>query len=353
MRSTVLGLLALALMACGDPAPSPPPVTGAWEAQEVLSTTAKIGGVAIGDVDARHTGNEIVAVTGDGEVWIVFREAGAWKGERAADLPGEMIQCAIGDADLTRPGLEIVAVGMAEGTEDDGGLGSAWLIHSSQAGWTQTLLCQDAALIHGVAILPGTVVVVGFSHHATRVRKAQDGWSTLRLADLGAPGKIAIPYEDTVLVGCADGAIWQIQDLESGETILRARGAAGQSRLGSEGTRILAAGDDGQLSLVVDGQLEAIHRESTKLRGAVLAELDPGSEGAEAATAGYSGRVTVLRQTELGGRHRHWQPEVIYEGGERLHHLAAGELDGEGIGLELVTCGYSRKVIVLRRRAAR
>ena len=71
---------------------------------------------------------------------------------------------------------------------------------------------------------------------------------------------------------------------------------AGQSRLGFAGGQLIAARDDGVLAVfalpadlgtVGPGTGREIHRETQKLRGAVLADLDPASPGLEAATAGY------------------------------------------------------------------
>jgi hypothetical protein len=119
---------------------------------------------------------------------------------------------------------------------------------------------------------------------------------------------------------------------------------AGRARLGTDGTRVVAADDDGTLSLIADEQRTTIHTETEKLRGAVLAELDPENSGLEAACAGYARRITVLRRT--GGS---WQSEVVHEGTDRFHHLLAVELDGRP-GLELVACGYDGGLLVITRR---
>ncbi len=355
LRAALLLFLGLGSGGCGDPpgpkpgglAPGPEPA--AWEAVVVLEATAKIGGVAAGDVDPRHPGPEVVAVTAAGEVWVAHRAGEGWTAERAAQMPGEMIQVAVGDADPTRAGLEIVAVGMANGPEDGGGPGAAWLVAWTGDAWTQTLLFEDERLVHGVAVLPGAVVVVGFSTHATRLARAAEGWQARRLAELGAPGKIAIPFGAGVAVGCADGSVWVLDPETEGGARRLFQAPAGQSRLGTDGERLLCAGDDGRLRLWRPGageRLDTLHAEERKLRGAVLADLDPATPGLEAATAGYGGRVTLLAPGPGGA----FTARTIHTEGEALHHLALAEVDPAGPGPELLACGFRRRVVLLRRR---
>ncbi len=44
-----------------------------------------------------------------------------------------------------------------------------------------------------------------------------------------------------------------------------------------------------------------------------------------------------------------WFSEVVHTDDQRFHHLAVGELDAKSPGLEIVGCGYSRRLILARR----
>jgi hypothetical protein len=323
----------------------------------VLGLGQKVGGVAVGDLDARHAGNEIAAVTATGEVWVAHREGTEWRGVLAGRLPGEMIQCFVGDLDPARPGQELLAVGMAEGPEDGGGKGAAYGLWLEDGGWQVEPIAEDDALVHGGCVWGGRAFLVGFSRRATEAVRGDGGWRVRPVADLPGAGKIAVPTAISVLVGCASGEVLESVHDPRGDawtTRVLARGTAGQSRLGTDGARIVCAGDDGVLSLLergrdgAEGRLIPIHRDDAKLRGAVLAELDSTSPGPEAATTGYSGRIVVLRERDGA-----WEAEQVHEEGEPLHHLAVGELDERNDVRELVACGYGGKVLLLRRTPTR
>jgi len=120
---------------------------------------------------------------------------------------------------------------------------------------------------------------------------------------------------------------------------------AGQSRIGTDGSRLLAARDDGGLGLWSDGARMDIYSEGAKLRGAVLADIDPDVPGLEAATAGYEMRISVLYPQGDG-----WSARQVFTDTGRFHHLAAGELLSYGRGTELVSCGYSKRLVVIGKR---
>ena len=128
----------------------------------------------------------------------------------------------------------------------------------------------------------------------------------------------------------------------------------GPARIDARGEEILVACDNGSLNKVgldLRSGLSArrrLHKESQKLRGAVLADLDPSVPGVEAATAGYGKTITLLYRPQ--GDEEAWTPVTLWRDTEKLHHLAAGELLADGQGLELVAVGYSGRVIVAARR---
>jgi len=159
------------------------------------------------------------------------------------------------------------------------------------------------------------------------------------------PGKAAVKTQFGTAFACADGAVVMARRFEDGwRSNEVTRRSAGRARLGTDNARVLVADDDGVLSLIGRDGTDLVLRDSGKLRGAVLAELDPRGEGLEAATAGYNRRVIVVSRIDGS-----WSPEVIYEDADKLHHLAAADLDGTP-GAELVTCGFGGRVVILRRR---
>jgi len=350
MRGLGIGLFLATLGACGGSDTGSP---GTWTATVVFEAPDKLSGCDIGDLDPRHPGNEIATVCGNGDVYVVHRDGDVWKHDIVARTQGEPIQCAIGDADPAREGAELVVVGMATGNEDSGGAGAAHLIWWDGYGWKRKLLFEDTALIHGVCIgefdpaRPGhEILLVGFSNRATMLCKEAGAWISETAADLGSAGKTAVAYRAGAAVVCNGGTVVHVRKTGgswASEVLDQAK--AGQSRIGTDGQRLLAARDDGALGLIGRAGRKDIHKEGQKLRGAVLADLDPAAPGIEAATAGYEGTITVLYP-----KGNAWQAETVFRDNGRFHHLAAGELLAAGTGLELAGCGYSRRLTVVARR---
>ncbi|HLU39255.1 MAG TPA: hypothetical protein VK081_07705 [Planctomycetota bacterium] len=322
-----------------------------WMAEVALDAGVKLSGCAVGDLLPEHPGDEIVAVGADGAVHVVWRERGRWRSAVAVRHPGELVQVAVGDVDPRHPGPEIVAVGMAEGSEDDGGRGAAIVVRRDGDGWRSSPWTADA-LVHAVTVTGGVALVAGFDHAVHRLRVADGAVTGERVARLPAAAKGMVVLHGVAFVACTDGSVVRVDPgrADPGATAaVDLRGPAGYARIGTDGERLLVAGDDGALTLLVrsgEGWARTeLFRDAAKLRGAVLADLDPTRPGIEAATAGYSNKVTLLR--ERNGR---WRGEVLLEDEAPLHSLACGDVDGRP-GLELVACGFAGKVHVLRRGA--
>ena len=362
VKTSFLDALLLGLAACGgdaDPTDGGPEAGSApvsWGATIAFEAGQKLGGCAVGDVDPTHPGNEILAVAASGDVYVVRHDAQGWHGEVVATAGGEMIGCAIGDADPARPGLEAVVGGMRTGGEDSGGMGAAHLLYRGDDGWHLEPILDDTALVHGVCIGDvdpthdgNEVVCVGFSRRATVLGRDGVGWKTLGSADLTSPGKNAVVFKGGAVVACAGGSLDCVSFDDgawSNESV--PLGYGGLARVDASGEQILVACDDGGLQLVEFEGHRTIHKESQKLRGAALADLDPSVPGIEAATAGYGKTVTLLYPPKAG--ETTWTPLTLWRDTEKLHHLAAGELLADGQGLELVAVGYSGRVIVAARR---
>lgn len=341
-RRAAAGLLALLPLACAP---------ARWHTETAFTAPAKLNGCAIGDLDPRRAGNEIATVCANGDVYLVHRAGASWKHEKVAHLPGEMIQCAIGDVDPVHEGSELVVAGMKRGEERDDAPGAAHVIRLDGDAWKAEPLLETDALIHGVCVAdldpdrPGNeVLCVGFPARATVVGRDGDAWKTVAIIALEGAGKTAVPYRGGAAVTCKSGALLHVHRAGGWKAEVLDRAPGGQARIATDGARILTGRDDGGLGLLDAQGRTDIYSESQRLRGAVLADLDPDSAGLEAATAGYSGKVTVLHPGKDG-----WRATTVFEDTGKFHHLTSGELPGCGDGVELAGCGYSKRLTVIFR----
>lgn len=320
----------------------------------VFEVADSLGGCAVADVDPDRGGNEIVVTSGKGIVYVLYPGGELpWKSEIVLRSPGEMIQVAAGDADPSRPGNEIVAVGMAEGPESDAGPGAARLVYKEGGAWKSSAIFEEDALVHGVGIGDAGVFVTGYDGmvHLLRPRKG-GAFETVSSAAIPGNGKAALAIAGGAWVACTDGSLVKVTAGDDGRlaTAVADKRDSGRARLATDGARVLVCDDDGTLSLVGATGRREIFREAggKKLRGAVLADLDPRSPGLEAATTGYSGKVTVLYpRTEGAAPATEYAPFVLFSDRAGFHHAAAGDLDGLP-GDELVVCGLAGRVIVFR-----
>ena len=319
-----------------------------WRSQVLLETGSRLSGVAIGDVLPDAPGNEIVVVGTDHTLRLIWRDGTEWRDEIIARTPGEMIQVDVGEVDANRPGDEIVAVGVTSGGEDDTGAKGA-VVYVTQDGdeWTATQVFEDTALLHGVCIRPSGIWVTGYSKKV-HLLGPQDAvpWPA-HSAPLPGPGRSIAPTSGGVVVACRDGSVIYIalSGVFGPVPLPRDKRDAGRARIATAGRDVLAADDDGTLTLLTTSDDNAhqgvvLHRSTDKLRGAVLADLDPTAPGLEAATAGYDGTIRVFTRVSS-----QWSEDVVARDTDRFHHLTSGELPGWK-GVVLVGVNYSGKVTV-------
>lgn len=317
-----------------------------WTTRIAFVAPAKLGGCAVGELDPRGSGPEIAAVSEDGRCWVVRREGGAWIPQEAHRAQGELIQCAVGDVDPSSPGEELLAVGMLQGTEDDAGAGAAWVIARRGESWSAEQVHVAPRLLHAAAVFEGAAFVAGFDRRVTRLSRAGGEWQTEFLVELPGDAKSMVPARGGVAVACTDGSVLLLRRGASGwSSEVIDRRASPRSRLGAQGELLAVSDDDGTLSLLGPGERREVFRSSDRLRGAVVADLDPDLPGLELATAGYTGEVSVI--TALEGE----TPRVLvpFVDVARLHHLSAGNLDDDP-GTEIVASGYSGLLVVIDRR---
>lgn len=313
-----------------------------WTSEIVYQAQTKVGGCAVGDLRPDIPGLEIAIVCGNGEVYVLARGRSGWTSELAYRAPGEMIQCAIGEVDEARPGDELVVVGIASGGEDSGGPGAAHWIWRDGSGWKGQEIFGAEALVHGVCIARGSIFVTGYDRLAHRVYRADDLWTSEVIAELPGAGKSAVAFDRGVAFACTNGSVVVAKrNLPAWTTEVLDERDAGRARLAAHGPRLVVADDDGTLSVLEAGNPIRMQVGSAKLRGAALGDLDPTTPGLEAATAGYGRAVTILYP-----RGKTWAQRPVFTDTDRLHHLASGDVDGDG-RLELVVCGYSGRIVLL------
>jgi len=360
-RSFVPSLLAVSasLAACARPAPTFEPLPSVVEVVHVAG--AKLGCVAIGDVQPELPGAEIVAVAVDGRVVVVRRQQERWRSTVAAQTPGELIAVAVGDLVPSHPGDEILAVGMASGDEDSGGPGAVWLVTRNRPeGYEARQVLEPAALQHAAAIgdfdprRPGLEALsAGFDQRVHLFAFDDDLVATHReVAELPGPAKGACVHGNAALIACASGHVVALAAAGEGFELRTVHtGPVGFARPAVHGERLVVAADDGALvEIALDGGAEArvLHRQGAKARGAFLGDLDVSTPGLEAATVGYEGRF-VLVWPERPGPDGLPTARVLFESTAALHHLAGGDVLPDRPGDELVSVGYAGEIVLLSR----
>ncbi len=359
------GLCALALGCSNGPPATPggggattaaPEVTNpTWRSEVLLDTGSKLSGVVVADFVPSSTGNELLAVGTDHRWHLCRAGESGWSSEAIAQTPGEMIQIAAGDIWLRGDGTaEAVAVGVAAGNEDDpGAKGAAVLLrrNDDDSAWITEQIFEDSALLHGVAIVGEHVWVTGYSRRVHRLTRTAEGAWVALTADLPGPGRSIAPSAlgGSVIVACKDGSLVLVR--AEGDT-LKVTGLdkrnSGRARVGTAGTTgpgaTVVCDDDGTFTLRGSGESTVLYKADQKLRGAVVADLDPDSPGWEAATAGYDGTMRLFRQGPGG-----WIGTIVATDSDRFHHLTSGTLAG-WTGIVLVGVNYSGRVTVAGRK---
>jgi len=376
-----------------EPLSVPAVLSDAWELSTVFRGDTRINGVACGELDPSSPGDEIVAVDRRGAV-RAFRRSG--EGFEPMDFRpaggasmGELVQVICADLLPSVPGDEIVAVGMFEGGEDDGGRGIvrvfARLPWGDGEGWMGASLVTPG-LVHAVAAgdldpsRPGLeVVVAGYFGEARLLGVTlTDQWYAVEdlsgAHELGHEGnaKGACLTAGGFALACDDGGLSEFTRGDDGALSIHGRrdlGAALARIAPFPGDGVVVCDNGGMLRVIergaggqLNGAVTGLERADNRLRGAVVADLVPGDEGVEVATAGYDGviRVVTLENVEIRSMDHPNRAarsglmsskRSVARDSAKLHHLTTGEIDG--LGLCLVSCGYSGSVLVVHRVEAR
>ena len=348
MRAFQLRILALLvtwwLPACSAPTSTPAEGEVDFPAAEVLLEDAgKLGGCAIGEADAAWPGPELAAAGSDGRIHVLHREQGAWIHEVVDRMPGEQIQLAAGPVGPDNVSA-VVSVGVLEGGEDDGGAGVAWLVFRGRDGWSRRELLRDEALIHAVAIgdldagWPGNeVVVAGFSGRVTLIGLGTGEPVAQGIGHLPANAKGLTLGLGGVVVACDDGSLLRLIDTPAGwVSSVLAKHDYALARISGRDDGVVYCGNGGLLRTWNGNRSRDIYSSKDRLRGAVFVNTP---DGLRLASAGYD-RSVRLHALDRGAGQR-----FLFADTDRLHHLAAGEIDGSGA---LLACGYSGKLTLQR-----
>lgn len=336
-----------------------------WDSEILLTCDTGMGGAAIGDLDSGLPGSEVAVVNGDGEVWLVGRTEGGWHPQRISKCEGELIMCAIGDVDPRYPGNEFVGVGVAAGRESISGQGQLLLVRRDGDAWVAESIFSDDRMLHGVAIGDvsarhhgNEIVACGFNHRATLLHLGENGWTPETIYVGNDRLKIALAADvlparigSEVLVCGSDGNVVALWEHKLGwQHRVVFSDSAGQSRIATADSGILVGGDMGKITLCrrqgAHWSPEFLARDTAKIRGVAIADIDPDHPGVEMYACGYSGKVTQLVHDDNG----YWKSRVVFMTDRPLHHLLAGEVDSTHPGPELVTCGHGGKLFLLYPR---
>ena len=333
-----------------------------WQAEVLLESNRGMGGAAIGDLDPEIAGNEVAVVNAAGEVWLARRTRNSWRPERIHNGKGEMIMCAIGDVDPRHAGSEFVGVGMVSGEESLDGPGQVLMIRRDGDKWNATQIFEDSHMIHGVAIgdvsarTPGNeIIACGFNHRVTLLALDGERWRSEVIYVGNDRMKIAAIADvlqereglEVVVAGSNGNVVLLWEDRLGWKHEIIYSDAVGQSRVACGALGVFIGADKGKVTLAQrkDGRWvsECLTRDSGKIRGVAIADIDPQVPGPECYAGGYSRNVTQLTR----GADGFWRSKVIYTAERPLHHLVAGEFDAAHLGPELVTCGHGGRLIKL------
>lgn len=320
--------------------------TSTWTTRVLVQSTTRLGGCAIGELDPASAGLEIAAVAQGGQCYVARREGASWSISTVYRAPGEMIQCAVGEIDPTSEGDEFIAVGMVEGSENDGAPGAAWILGRRAGRWQAELALEAPRLLHAACVSDGAAFVAGFDRRVTRLVRGVSDWTGEVVAELPGDAKSMAAARGGVVVACTDGSVVLVRQAGGAwrSEVIDKRDAP-RARIGAAGERLVVCDDDGTLSILDGANRKEVFKSAMKLRGAVLADLDPRRPGLEAATVGYSRELSVVWSLDASA------PGVTtpFIDSAGLHHLAAANLDDDP-ELELVTCGHSGLLVLLDAR---
>jgi len=288
---------------------------GRWSLAPVIHDHEWLGGLAHGEIDPRVEGPEVYTGGKRGNLYQV----GAFPGgvldcRRIAHLPGREIHILVaGDFDPRTPGREVLAFTNPGGlfrltpTGPDGRFETEHLMDLVSR-------VRDAVVLPAAEGEPPAVVTATRGGRLEMLRNGADGpqWSVIHEERMGM-GRVALRPPE------AGQPLVLYSTLEDG--------------------RVLRHEQDG-----TTWKTETIHRGPAGPRGVTAGRFaeDPGTE--TVAVFGYGMRVEVRTRGDEG-----WTAETIFTDTDKGHWMATAEVDGRNGTREIVTCGYSGRIVLLSR----
>lgn len=290
--------------------------SGRWTPTTLISDPKWLGGFAHGDIDPRIAGSETYVGAQSGNIYQIV----AWPNlvldyRLVASLEGrEVHTLAAGQLDPSTPSPEIIAFTVPGGV------------------YTITPTGPD-----------GRFEAKHLADHVGRVRQAvvlpPSGDAASAVVTVARNGRLA-------LLEINDGGVkWR--------TIYETEMGMGRVAVGSGGpnrsTVLYSTLDDGRIlrheqQNITNWVTQVIYNGPQGPRGIAAGQFTDDSAAETIVIGGYSKKVELL--SRVGDR---WQAETIFEDSEKLHWLAAAELDGRNTTREVVITGYGGRIVYLAR----
>jgi len=344
--------------------PAPLEAFNGWEARLLWESEVEVWGVFAADVLPSRAGLEIVAMDERGRANLVFMnndEPVPWM----AVMDGQWLGTAgFGDVDPRRPGPELYVAGARGNVYQvvplpQGGFESrvVWFARDE----VHTLILDEAVPGHPGPDLLACTLEGGIYHLVPSA--SVTGWDAWLLHQ--DPGRVrnAVVHDFTpalegneVLYVSRSGNFVQLgwKDGELAARTIR-RDAQGLARItlgmvAENGVPVVyTAGDDGRIfrcTLSPDGawNCRVIYAGPAGARGVAAGRFTDDTTQECVAVFGYSMEVVLLVR-DAGSED--FEPRTIFRDTDKGHWLIAVDLDGRNGTDELVSCGYSGRVVLL------
>ncbi|MHC5050341.1 MAG: hypothetical protein ACYTGK_06975 [Planctomycetota bacterium] len=283
--------------------------SGRWKVRPIIQDHKWLGGLAHGDIDPRIAGNELYTGGQRGNLFqVVAYGDGALDCRRIAHLRGREIHTiVVGELDPRTPSKDLIVF------TRPGGLYR--ITPTGRDGTFETTHLADlSGRVRDALVLPGTsdIATVARTGKLEILRLTAEGpqWTTLYEAPMGM-GRLALRRSAPVVLYTSH---------DDGRILRHERLAAAEWRT------------------------ETIYRGPLGPRGVAAGRFHEDPKVETVAIFGYSGKLEVLSRNADG-----WHAETIFVDRHKGHWLAAAELDGRNGTHELLSSGYSGRVVLLSR----
>lgn len=290
--------------------------SGKWTTTTVVNDGKWLGGLAHADVDPRIAGEETYTGSQQGNLYqTVAWPHGILDYRLIAHLPGREIHTIVaGELDASNAGAEVIVFTRPGGLYRVTPTGPHGTFETRNLMGYDGRVRQALVLPHASNEVPA-IVTVSHNGRLEMLRLTSDGpqWRTVYQDAMGL-GRVALlpqtPNQPTVLYTTHDdGRVLRHQQRTDDEWITEV------IYLGPQGPRGVVAGPFGE---------------------------SPDTESI--ALFGYSRKVELLTRTTNG-----WRAETIFDDLDKGHWLATAELDGRNATREIITSGYSGRIVLLSR----